>query len=233
MATFLPARVLRTARNRLRLGPVNVSNTGNGSLVNLADPRVLRDFRNNWDRFVTLPLSHPGVSGFDTVPLYDAAGNSAALVSGSQRFVAVELPAGITATSVTFVSGATAAGTPTNQWAGLYSSDGTTLTLRAVSADGTSGAWAADTAKTFTFATPYAVPTSGFYYVALMVKATTVPTLVSCVLGSKALQALNIGPTLKSGNETSTARTTPLAVGATLAVSNPVADAFVPFGRVA
>jgi hypothetical protein len=232
MASFIPARVIRTARNRLRLGPVNVSNSGNGSLIDLGNPAVLRDLRNNWDRFVFLPLSHPGASGFDTVPLYDAAGNSTALVSGSQRFVALDLPAGITVNSVTFVSGQTAAGTPTNQWAGLYQSDGTTLTLKAVSADATTAAWAADATKTFTFATPFKTPSSATYYVALMVKATTPPTLASVVLGSKTLQTLNSGPALKSGNETSTARTTPLSVGATLAVSNPVSDNIVPFARV-
>jgi hypothetical protein len=91
--------------------------------------------------------------------------------------VGIALQAGDLVTSLTFKSGATAAGTPTNWWYGLYSTAATPALL-AQTADQLTAAWAANTAKTVALATAYPVPASGWYYAAVMVKATTVPTLV-------------------------------------------------------
>lgn len=101
------------------------------------------------------------------------------LTSGVMVSVPLWLNAGDKVSNLTFWSGATAAGTPTNQWAALYSTAATPALL-AQSADGTSGAWAADTAKTFALATAQVIATSGLYWAALMVAATTVPTLLGC-----------------------------------------------------
>jgi hypothetical protein len=99
----------------------------------------------------------------------------AALTTQVMLSVGVPLQAGETITSLSFLSGATAAGTPTNYWAALYDTAGV---LMAQSADALTAAWAADTAKTFTLSTVVAASVSGIYYAALMVKATTVPTLM-------------------------------------------------------
>jgi hypothetical protein len=91
--------------------------------------------------------------------------------------VALPLQAGDVVTSLTFKSGATAAGTPTNWWFALYSSAATPALL-SQSADQTSTAWGANTVQTLALATPQLVTVAGVYYAAIMVKATTPPTLL-------------------------------------------------------
>lgn len=91
--------------------------------------------------------------------------------------VAVPLQAGDVITSITFKSGATAADTPTNWWFALYSS-ASTPALLAQTADQTTTAWAANTAKTVALATPQLITDPGVYYAAFMMKATTVTTLL-------------------------------------------------------
>lgn len=89
--------------------------------------------------------------------------------------VAVPIQPGELITSITFKSGATAAGTPTNYWFALYSAAGALL---AQTADQTSTAWAANTVKTLDLATAQRVAAAGVCYAAIMVKATTAPTLL-------------------------------------------------------
>jgi hypothetical protein len=108
----------------------------------------------------------------------------ASAATGVMVSVALWLNAGDLVSSLTFISAGTAAGTPTNQFAALYSSAATPALL-AQSADGTNSAWAADTAKTFTLASPVRIATSGIYWAALSVTATTVPTLVGSSAGAK------------------------------------------------
>lgn len=111
----------------------------------------------------------------------ECGGNLAALTTQVMTAVALHLRAGDVITNLTFCSATTAAGTPTNWWFALYSS-ASTPALLAQTADQTSTAWAANTAKTVALATPYTVPTTGVYYAAIMVKATTPPTLVGASL---------------------------------------------------
>lgn len=116
-------------------------------------------------------------------------GNLSALTTQVMLSVALPLNAGDLVTSLTFVSATTAAGTPTNWWFALYSPAGALLSQ---SADQTSTAWAANTAKTLALTTPQLITTAGVYYAALMVKATTVPTLVGIALHN-AVESGNIG----------------------------------------
>jgi hypothetical protein len=88
---------------------------------------------------------------------------------------AIYLEKGDLVAYLTFVSGATAAGTPTNWWFALY--DPTGANLLGQTADQLTAAWAANTAKKVALAAPYVVPATGVYRAAVMVKATTVPTL--------------------------------------------------------
>jgi hypothetical protein len=113
---------------------------------------------------------------------FAGASDSAALTTQVMTTVAVYLTSGETVTNITFKSGATAAGTPTNWWFALYDTAATSA-LIAQSADQTTAAWAADTSKTLALSTPYRVTTSGIHYAAVMVKATTPPTLVGATLG--------------------------------------------------
>lgn len=113
----------------------------------------------------------------DSVSRLQAGGDLAALTTQVMTSVALSLQAGDIVTSLTFKSGATAAGTPTNWWFALYD-DSATPALLAQTADQTTGAWAASTAKTLALSSPQLISRSGIYYAAVMVKATTVPTLI-------------------------------------------------------
>lgn len=100
---------------------------------------------------------------------------AAALVSGTLMLWGFPAVAGRKLETVTFVSGTTALDTGTVQQAVVCDSSRVGL---AVSVDRTSSAWAADTAKTFTFTSGYTFVTSGFFYIGLLVVASTVPSLV-------------------------------------------------------
>lgn len=102
----------------------------------------------------------------------------ATAATGVMCSVALFLHDGDTVTNLAFVSGGTAGASLTNQFAALYSTSGALLVQ---SADKTSEAWAADTAKTFAMSAPYRVTKSGVYYAALSVTASTVPTLVGSI----------------------------------------------------
>lgn len=105
----------------------------------------------------------------------DVRSDLTALTTAVMTSVAVPLQVGDLVTNVTFKSGATEADTPLNWWFALYDIDGAKI---AQSADQTTTAWAANTVKTLALSTPYRVPTTGVYYAAIMVKATTPPTLL-------------------------------------------------------
>lgn len=101
----------------------------------------------------------------------------AALTTQIMSAVALPLQVGDVVTSLTFKSGATAAGTPTNWWFALYD-DSATPALLSQSADQLTTAWAANTAKTLGLGTAQVIARPGIYYAVCMVKATTVPTLI-------------------------------------------------------
>lgn len=105
----------------------------------------------------------------------DINADLAALTTQVMTSVAVPCQGGDLITNITFKSGATAAGTPTNWWFAFYDTAGALL---AQTADQTSTAWAANTAKTVALVTSQRVASTGVYYAAIHVKATTVPTLL-------------------------------------------------------
>lgn len=100
--------------------------------------------------------------------------NATALLSGRLTLGTIGLRAGDVIRTATFLSATTALATGTNQWFALFDANRNRV---AITNDDTSTAWAANTAKTLTFATPYEVPDTGLYYLGIMVAATTVPTL--------------------------------------------------------
>jgi hypothetical protein len=123
-------------------------------------------------------------------------GNLSALTTQVMLSTALYLEAGDVVTNLTFVSGGTAAGTPTNWWFALYDTSSTPALL-AQTADQTSTAWAANTAMTVALQTVQRITTTGIYYAAVMVKATTPPTLA----GSGALENAAAAGALVSGQK--------------------------------
>ena len=111
--------------------------------------------------------------------------NCAALTTQVMTSVALPLMNGDVVTNLTFLSGATQAGTPTNWWFALYDNSATPA-LIAQTADQTSTAWAANTAITLALSAPYTATKTGVYYAAVMVKATTPPTLAGITLENAA-----------------------------------------------
>lgn len=116
------------------------------------------------------------------VGLYDSASDtgSVALTTQVMTSVPVFLAAGDVITNISFRSGATAAGTPTNWWFALYDTSATSALL-AQTADQLTAAWAAFTTKTLALATAQTITKSGVYWAAIHVKATTVPTLLGSI----------------------------------------------------
>lgn len=113
----------------------------------------------------------------ESFPRWACTTDLTAPATGVMTSVAMPLQAGDIVTSITFKSGATAADTPLNWWFALYST-ASTPALLGQTADQTTTAWAANTAKTVALSTPYQITAAGLYYVSFMMKATTVTTLV-------------------------------------------------------
>jgi hypothetical protein len=160
-----------------------------------------------------------------SIPRYNVNNQSTvSLVSGRQNFVLMWLPAG-TISSISFISGTTAATTPTAQWFSIYDINRNKL---AVTADDTSTAWAAQTLKSLTIAGGYTVATEGLYYIGIMVNAATPPTLGGASGYSTAVNAL---PPLGSGLDgTNTGLTTPAtapAIAAAFTSSGVIPYAYV------
>jgi hypothetical protein len=99
---------------------------------------------------------------------------SVVLATGRLSLQAIYLPAGTTINSISIWSASTAAGTPTNQLFGLYDIN---LNLLRSSVNDTTTAWAANSRKTLALTSAFTTTYSGLHYIAIMVTATTVPTL--------------------------------------------------------
>lgn len=149
--------------------------------------------------------------------LYDSAGDTGnvALTTQVMTSVPIALAAGDVITNLSFVSGATAAGTPTNWWFALYDTSATPA-LIAQTADQTSTAWAAFTVMTKALSSAYTVTRTGVYWAAIHVKATAVPTL----LGSVAVKPIVTGERNLAQTSGSSLTTTAPATIATPTVAN-------------
>lgn len=143
------------------------------------------------------------------------------LTSGQLYMCAVWLQAGVSISSITWLSSTQAAVTPTNQWVAIFDSARTYLRL---SADDTTGAWAATTAKTFNLTSAYVIPTAGVYYLGVMVAAATVPNLVA--MANTVGTHINQAPIL-SGQSTS-GLTAPPSEGGTAGALSVFAN--IPYG---
>lgn len=158
----------------------------------------------------------------ETVPRYIAGSDLAIAATGVVLGVGVPLQFGEAVRQITFVTGATAAGTPTAGFAALYSPAGALL---AQTADFGSTARAANTAFTVSLASTQFATTPGLYIVAISFTATTVPTLRGASVGN-AVVAGNLG--LSAGV---LAQTFGSAVGGTAPanIATPTNNASVPY----
>lgn len=105
-----------------------------------------------------------------------AASANATIGSGNLHIAgSVVIPAGRTPASITFFALGTAANSPTNQWFCLLTRDLSTAVYK--TADDTSTAWSANTAKTLTLSSAPTPSVDTAYYVGVMVAAGTPPVL--------------------------------------------------------
>jgi hypothetical protein len=125
-------------------------------------------------------------SNLEWIGLGDLTDAAASLVTADMTVVAVPVEVGDTFSTVTVLVGNTAAGTPTHQWAQLYT--GALTTAKAIgtqSTDATTTAIGAKTAYSFTLGSTVQITTGagsdapyGYIYVGIGMTATTVPSLV-------------------------------------------------------
>lgn len=154
------------------------------------------------------------------VGLTDSAGDTGhvALATGVMTSVPIYLVAGDLVTDLSFVSGATAAGTPTAWWFALYDTQATPA-LIAQTADQTTTAWAANTVKTLDLSTAYRVVKTGLHYAACMVTATTPPSLLGTI-GAK--------PVVTGERNLSQSSGSSLTTTAPATIASPTVKNFVP-----
>lgn len=134
-----------------------------------------------------LRAGSPSAVFAESIPKLLAGGDLAIAATGVELSVAIPLDAGDLVTSLTFVVGGTAAGTPTAGYACLRSTSGALL---AQTADFTTTARAANTAYAVSLATAQQITTKGLYWVGISFTATTVPTLRGVTLGNAAVTAV-------------------------------------------
>ena len=126
-------------------------------------------------------------SNFVTTGL-NALTDGAALTTAVATAVAIPVEIGDVITKVTVIVGATAAGTPVNSYAALYSGVAVPALL-AQSVDGGAAAVAASGSFTFVLPAPGVLVTAvnapfGFLYASVMVKSTVAPTLCSTTVAT-------------------------------------------------
>lgn len=171
---------------------------------------------------------YPGlISGnmkFGMLEPKNCVSDAAVLTTQVMSSAPIFLEPGDVVTSITFASGNTPAGTPTNWWFALYS-DAAVAALLAQSADQGAGAWAANTPKTLALSSPQAISRAGIYYAACMVKATTPPTLVGATL-LNAVYGGALGLGLKVQSQTSGSG---LTTTAPATIASPTTIAAIPF----
>lgn len=121
-----------------------------------------------------------------TLPRWLGLSATLALVSQQLYLASVQLPAGVTLSSISFVSAA-AIVTPTHQIFGLYddqlgSSAGVAYGLLAQTTDDGANAWGGNVPKTLNLTAQYKTTRAGCYYLGILEVAATPSTLRSIVV---------------------------------------------------
>lgn len=132
-----------------------------------------------------------------TIPQYAVTSVSAAIITtGQMLMTAVWLPAGLKLTKMNMVTGTTAGATMTHWWMGVADVGGV---QRAHTTDQTSGAIAASSVISVSFASTYTTTYSGNYWFIWSVSATTMPTLANIAAPASAVMGV-IGGLASSGS---------------------------------
>jgi hypothetical protein len=138
---------------------------------------------------------------------------------------AVFIPFNTVVNNFNWVTGSTAAITPTHSWVGLYDNN---RNLLAISADGVTAALAANTVITVAVAnvaagaaTSFTTTYGGLYYIGILVTAGTMPTLMGAVDAATTIK--NIPPILTGTSSTglTVPSTFPTTAGAITATTSP------------
>ena len=130
-----------------------------------------------------------GAGAAETMRRADAAANTAVLTSGTLLLVGGSLiPAGTTLSRIGFVSGTTAAGTPTNQFFCIVNAQ--TLAVLGKTADDGATAWAANSLKELVLSAPLTILDDTPIYLGIVVAAATPPSLAGAVLFNAPVSAL-------------------------------------------
>ncbi len=162
-------------------------------------------------------LSGTGVIAETLSRLNTTIGNVAPLTSGQLYLQACWLRKGDVITSITFFSGTQAAVAPLNQVFSIYNGS---RALIGQTADDTSTAWAANTAKTLSFATPVTIQTTGLHYIGISVAVTT--TVPSLSGATKLVQITNVVPILHGTSTGSLTATMPASAAAITGAASAV-----------
>ena len=162
-----------------------------------------------------------------TVLGMQALTDGAALTTQVCTAVPVPVEVGDVITKVSVFVGATAAGTPTNSWAAVYSG----VAVPALLNQSTDGATAVIAASgRFDFTIPATMVTAanapqGFWYASVMVKATSVPTLAAVTIAAAVAYQWYTTAPLKMGAVT---HGSALTATAPATIATPTAQAVTP-----
>lgn len=158
----------------------------------------------------------------ETYPRLSTHGDVAIAATGVELSVAIALQFGDVVTGITFVTGGTAAATPTAGYACLRDSAGA---LIAQTADFGATARAANTAFRVTLATAQLITQAGLYYLGVSFTAGTVPTLRGLALGNAVMAGAVVTgfPVLARTHGSSVAATAPATT------ATPTTTANVPY----
>lgn len=160
----------------------------------------------------------------ETIFRRDATTDLSALTTQVMLSAGIALQAGDVVSNLTFISGATAAGTPTNWWFALFS-NAATPALLAQTADQTTTAWAANTIKTVALATAQTITVPGIYFAAIMMKATTPVSLV----GKAVQNAVVAGAVLTGFSILAQTSGSALTTTAPSTIASPTTVANIPY----
>lgn len=136
----------------------------------------------NWQGSASSPVFDNMDRGFEYT------NGLAALTTQVMASFAIFLPAGAVISNLTFRSGATGAGTPTNWWFALYDT-AATPNLIVQTADQTTTAWAANTTMDLALTAAQTLSVSGVYWASVMMKATTPINLLGSIVSQAAASA--------------------------------------------
>lgn len=158
----------------------------------------------------------------ESIPRWAAGTDNAIGASGVAHATPIPLQAGEVINTITFVTGGTAADTPTAGFAALYD-DSATPALLAQTADFATTARAANTKYAVTLASAVTITKAGLYWVSICFAATAAPTLRGASLGNAALAAALVTgqPVAAQSHGSSLTDTAPATIASGTAVATP------------